>query len=351
VGDLPLLALCSDAYKGLKNAMNNVFPHAEKRECFRHLIQNYIKLFGGSEYMYPAARAYRREVFDHYFSSIQEIPRVSSWLNEHHDYLWYISGFNTDIKCNYVTNNIAEVFNNWIKDWKDLPVCDLAERIREEIMEMFHRRRRIAQKLQGRILPSVLHILHGRTRGLSHLSVRKADNYIAEVRDNNDVHSKHIVNAHLRECSCKERQHTGKPCIHALCLITAQEFRDVRMEDFVDEYYSISHFTTAYSRVVPPISDKSFWPEVPFAKEVGAPIGKRAVGRQRKNRMKGCLEGGSGKKKVNNDNGKKSIWGKIKCPNCGELGHRKASYKCPLNGTKKRLHFLCFTLFVQLPIL
>jgi hypothetical protein len=64
-------------------------------------------------------------------------------------------------------------------------------------MELFHRRRRIAQKLQERILPSVLHILHARTRGLGHLAVWKADNYIAEVRDNNDVHSKHIVNAQL----------------------------------------------------------------------------------------------------------------------------------------------------------
>jgi hypothetical protein len=36
------------------------------------------------------------------------------------------------------------------------------------------------------------------------------------------------------------------------------------------------------------------------------------------------------------------IRGKVRCPNCGELGHRKASYKCPLNGTKKRqaLNFL-----------
>jgi transposase-like protein len=105
-----LLALCSNACKGLKNAMNNEFPYAEKRECFRHLIQNYIKQFGGSEYMYPAARAYRREIFDHYFSSIQEIPKVGSWLNDHHDSLWYRSGFNTDIKCDYVTNNIAKVF-------------------------------------------------------------------------------------------------------------------------------------------------------------------------------------------------------------------------------------------------
>jgi hypothetical protein len=28
---------------------------------------------------------------------------------------------------------MAEVFNNWIKDHKDLPVCDLADKIREMI--------------------------------------------------------------------------------------------------------------------------------------------------------------------------------------------------------------------------
>jgi hypothetical protein len=72
-------------------------------------------------------------------------------------------------------------------------------------------------------------------------------------------------------------------------LITAQEFRDVRMEDFVNDYYSVAHFTTAYSRVIPLVGDKSFWPEVPFAKEVGAPIGKRAVGRQRKIGWKDAL--------------------------------------------------------------
>jgi hypothetical protein len=30
------------------------------------------------------------------------------------------------------------------------------------------------------------------------------------------------------------------------------------------------------------------------------------------------------------------IRGKRKCPRCGELGHGESSYKCALNGTKKR---------------
>jgi hypothetical protein len=30
------------------------------------------------------------------------------------------------------------------------------------------------------------------------------------------------------------------------------------------------------------------------------------------------------------------IMGKMKCKGCGELGHGENSYKCKLNGTKKR---------------
>jgi hypothetical protein len=54
--------------------------------------------------------------------------------------------------------------------------------------------------------------------------------------------------------------------------------------------------------------------------------------------MKGCLDGGSGKKTETKESekAKKLVCGKCKCPNCGELGHRKSSPKCPLNGTKKR---------------
>ena len=102
------------------------------------------------------------------------------------------------------------------------------------------------------------------------------------------------------------------------------------MEEFVDDYYSVEMYRKAYSRLVEPIENKLFWPKVDFAKEVGAPLGKRAVGRQRKNRIKSCLEGDSGKKKATTDNvkTKKIIRGKFKCPNCGELGHRESSSKC-----------------------
>jgi hypothetical protein len=72
---------------------------------------------------------------------------------------------------------------------------------------------------------------------------------------------------------------------------------------------------------------------VDIATEVGAPLGRKIVGSQRKNRIKGCLEDGSGKKPTGNETEKvtKLICRKFKCPNYGELDHRKNSSKCPHN--------------------
>jgi hypothetical protein len=69
------------------------------------------------------------------------------------------------------------------------------------------------------------------------------------------------------------------------------------LEEFVDEYYSVEKFKNTYKRVVVPLGDKSFWPKVDIRVPVREPLVKRPVGRQRKNRMKGYLEDGSGKKK------------------------------------------------------
>ena len=84
IGDPPVLAICSNACKGLTSAVNDVFPNAEKRECFRHLMQNYIKHFTGSEHMYLAAKAYRNTIFEHHFSNARDILGVKQWIDEWH---------------------------------------------------------------------------------------------------------------------------------------------------------------------------------------------------------------------------------------------------------------------------
>jgi hypothetical protein len=61
-----------------------------------------------------------------------------------------------------------------------------------------------------------------------------------------------------KECQCEEGQHTALPCQHALCLIIAQPFRNIKLEEFIDNYYYMEKFKNAYKRVVVPLGDKSF---------------------------------------------------------------------------------------------
>jgi hypothetical protein len=128
------------------------------------------------------------------------------------------------------------------------------------------------------------------------LTIVISDNYLVEVRDSTNCLTKHVVKAESRQCSCEEWQHTGKPCQHGLPVIIALDVRNVGMENFVDNYYSVDKYKKAYMRRVPLIGDRSFWSKVDFSNELCAPMAKRGVGRQRKNRIKSCLEGGSGKK-------------------------------------------------------
>jgi hypothetical protein len=49
IGEPPLLAMSSNPCVELTNLVKEIFPHAERRECFKHLMQNYIKQFTGKE--------------------------------------------------------------------------------------------------------------------------------------------------------------------------------------------------------------------------------------------------------------------------------------------------------------
>jgi hypothetical protein len=141
-----------------------------------------------------------------------------------------------------------------------------------------------------------MNILNARIRGLGHLSLVKGDYYSAEVQNNNNVLSKHVVKADLKYCSCLEWQHSGKPYQHALLDIIAQQLRNVGMKNFVDDYFSVDKFKKAYVMNMEELGDHSFRPKVEFVVHVGAPLAKSGVRRQRKNMIKGCLDGRSGKK-------------------------------------------------------
>jgi hypothetical protein len=141
IGPMEKVAVCIDACKGLESAVTQVFPNCEQRECFRHLMENMKKHYTGEVYaknMWPAARAYTPHKFKYFFAKVLEAsPDVQDWLNAHHKLLWARSKFSADIKCDYINNNLAECWNSWIKEHKDLPVHCLTDAIREKTLTLF----------------------------------------------------------------------------------------------------------------------------------------------------------------------------------------------------------------------
>ena len=69
----------------------------------------------------------------------------------------------------------------------------------------------------------------------------------------------------------------------------------------------------AYCRVIYPIRDRSQWPHFDMDPVVKGPLAKRGVARQRKLRIKGCLEGGSRPKTTTKEGGRQMKRGPIRC--------------------------------------
>jgi SWIM zinc finger len=129
------------------------------------------------------------------------------------------------------------------------------------------------------------------------------------------------VDLDAQQCSCREWQLTGIPCVHVVAFIC--KLRGHCMEDYVHEYYSLDKFRAAYAGRIPALTNKSKWVNVDLGYKVLPPLMKRSAGRPRKERIFGCLEP---KKK------------RQQCKKCKQFGHQQRTCKNdePLVTAKKR---------------
>jgi hypothetical protein len=172
--------------------------------------------------LWPAARSYSKQTHAYHLAKVIASDHdFEHWLKAYHSLVWYRPGFNTAIKYDHISNNLAESFNNKVKDLKDLPVHDMVDQIKIMIMRLWELRRRIGDALQGDKLPAVVQPMVNRSRNLTHLAVEKSSLWGAEVRDTK-TRRRHVVNTEMHECTCLEWQHTGKPCEHAILFLASK---------------------------------------------------------------------------------------------------------------------------------
>ena len=106
-------------------------------------------------------------------------------------------------KVDYVTNNLAECFNNWIKHHKSLNLDDFMDNVRQLIMIKWNERRKVARKLDGLILPHIIKKLNAMTREIN-LEVVECSEEVAEVTILGGSGFRFVVNLQERTCSCRQ---------------------------------------------------------------------------------------------------------------------------------------------------
>uniref|UniRef100_A0ACD5UIK2 Uncharacterized protein n=1 Tax=Avena sativa TaxID=4498 RepID=A0ACD5UIK2_AVESA len=275
------LAICTDAGQSVMTGIKEVFPEAEHRECMFHLVSNFKKKFHGKvfdDHLWAAAYSWNPYLFDKNWVAMDEAkPAATAYIRKWHNKMWSRSQFSPMCKVDYVTNNLAECFNNWIKHHKSLNLDDFMDKVRQLIMIRWNERRKVSKKLDGLILPHIIKKLNAMTRELN-LEVVECSEEVAEVTALGGRGFRFVVNLQERTCSCRQWQ------------------------------YSIDKFRAAYAELVPAMPDKSQWPKSDHGFFMYPPLLKATAGRPKTERYKGCSD-------------KKSKKGKHLCPICKEYGH------------------------------
>ena len=99
------------------------------------------------------------------------------------------------------------------------------------------------------------------------------------------------MNLATNECSCRQWQIRGKPCIHAQHLMTVIGGEDGEVDQYCSEYFSIAQFRAAYAKNVHALLGKDQWNIVDPGFKLCSPVLTRPLGRPRKNRRRVGEEG------------------------------------------------------------
>jgi hypothetical protein len=108
-------------------------------------------------------------------------------------------------------------------------------KIRTMLITKFVDRYKIASTMVGAIIPSIIEKLNATSKEIKDHEVL----IVAGVTTKVNVSTiRHAINLDDKTCSYRAWQVTGQPCTQTL-LVIARLSREVHIEDFVYEYYSV----------------------------------------------------------------------------------------------------------------
>lgn len=213
----------SDRCKGLLESVKELFPNSRHRHCFRHLYKNFKTKHHGDHLMHlswGAARAYREEDHDKWMKQMLTDDKAAhEYLVKADKYCWGRAFFDTHSKCDHLTNNFSESFNNMIISLRDLPLVKLVQKYQLMVMSLLYKRRSNAEEslVEPVVVPRVENLIKKYKKSYKDYTTQGSTNWVHVAI--NRVGVTWTVDLKANTCSCCQWQVSGVPCVHAIAVI------------------------------------------------------------------------------------------------------------------------------------
>ncbi|KAL7164611.1 hypothetical protein ACSBR2_040497 [Camellia fascicularis] len=190
----------------------------------------------------------RGEVYGDHAISFDQLRWYSNAVIENNPRSYINLDFDQQTGSGYrygeMCSNASESFNNWIRTARHLPITQLVDAIRGQLMEQMAKRKAKCSVWRGELCPQMATTLELVFKTSRSWIVSQANENVFEVR------SRPSVLVDIGACSCFQWQLNGFPCPHA---VVAFRNSGRNIYDHVVPFYRVTEFRAAYSGTIHPI--------------------------------------------------------------------------------------------------
>lgn len=322
--NMPRLTILSDRQKNIVDGVEVNFPTAFHGFCMRHLSESFRKEFNNTmlvNHLWDAANALTIMEFETKILEIEEISQEAAyWIRRVPPRLWATAYFE-GTRFGHLTANIVESLNVWILEASGLPIIQMMESIRRQLMMWFNERRETSMQWTSILVPTAERRVSEAIDRARTYQVLRANEAEFEVISHEGTN---IVDIRNRRCLCRGWQLNGLPCAHAVAaLLSCRQ----NVHRFTESCFTVATYRKAYSQTIHPVPDKTLWKEMTDLVSQGEggnvteivinpPKSIRPPGRPRKRRVR------------SEDRG--SVKRIVHCSRCNQTGHFRTTCSAPI---------------------
>ncbi|XP_029144759.2 uncharacterized protein [Arachis hypogaea] len=296
-------------------------PQAHHRNCVLHIWKNFIKHFKDKHTKGLVWKAAKSTTMREFKDSMELVKKVNTaaweYLQKFDPGSWTKAYFSHGPKCDNITNNMCEVWNAKIVEYREKPILTMCEELRSYIMRKMAGHKHRISKCKGKLAPV-------QQLRLDEYIIPESNKWTAEwagdearvLFEVQRYQTRVAVNLQRHTCACNVWQLTGLPCKHAVSAISRLRKQGLKPEDFAHKWLTMDAVRATYGDSIKPVNSEEFWEETNRLRPE-APIIRRPPGRPTKKRAVDVVA--ESQMQQQGHKVRKSF--QVTCSKCGQKGH------------------------------